>query len=527
MERIQNWEVAKPAVRSAGGLVASQSLRAAAAGAEVLRRGGNAIDAAVATGFALNACEPWMSGLGGGGYMLVWLAAEKRVRVVDFSMHAPAGLDPADYPLAGESDGDGNGDSEAGGLFPWPPVLENRNNTGHSAIAVPGNVDGLGLALERFGTMPLADVMAPAIALADAGLPVDWWVTLNVATTAADLALFPASRAVWLPGGLPPVTPAGAPPRRLEFGNLAATLRRIAEGGRRAFYEGELARSIATEAAAGGSALSVDDLASYHARELDPLVVDYRGVTLHLAPGLTGGPTMARALRRLGDTVAQGPGPGAGHFVAYAEALLDAYRHRLATMGAGGEGGSSCTSHVTAVDRDGNMVALTQTLLARFGSKVVLPGTGILMNNGIAWFDPVPGRPNSLAPGRRPLSNMCPLIASRDDAAWFSLGASGGRRIVPAVTQLTSLLIDCGLSIEEAFHRPRIDVSGPDRLTYDPRLDADIVAALARVAPAEPGELAAYPALYACPNGVARNEDGGFAAANDIMSPQSGAVAAA
>jgi gamma-glutamyltranspeptidase/glutathione hydrolase len=195
-------------------------------------------------------------------------------------------------------------------------------------------------------------------------------------------------------------------------------------------------------------------------------------------------------------------------------------------MGHGGDGGRSCTSHITAVDDAGNMVALTQTLLARFGSKVVLPATGILMNNGIAWFDPEPGHPNSLAPATRPLSNMCPVVATRDGAPWFALGASGGRKIVPAVTQLTSFLTDFAMDTDTAWRQPRIDVSGLGLATYDPRLDDAVAAAVRAVGPAEPGELCAYPALYACPNGAVRRADGIWAAATDVMTPWSGVATA-
>jgi gamma-glutamyltranspeptidase/glutathione hydrolase len=515
--RIQNWQVRKPAVRSRHGVVASQSQRAARVGAGVLERGGNAVDAAVTTAFALNACEPWMSGVGGGGYMLVYVAREDRVHLVDFPMLAPQGLNPADYPLV-------EGESPPG-LFPWRPVRDNVNNTGYLSMAVPGNVDGLGLALETFGTLSWAEALAPAVRLAGEGMPIDWWVSLNVTTTADELALFPDSRGIYLADGLPPMSPPGTSQERIRFGKLAATLDHLAKAGRREFYEGDLARSIADDIAAGGGSLSLADLKDYRAAVIEPLAHRYRDVDLSLAPGLSGGPTMARALRDMERDIAPGGGLEPEHFTAYARALLNAYEERLATMGAGDDG-SSCTTQVTVADRDGNVVSLTQTLLARFGSKVVLPGSNILMNNGIAWFDTEPGRPNSLEPGRRPLANMSPVIARRNGGVWFALGASGGRRIVPAVTQLTSLLIDCGLDLETAFHQPRIDVSGPDGITYDPRLGGEVGAALAAIAPAEAGELAVLPALYACPNGIQVEADGEVAAANDVMSPHSGAVAA-
>ena len=127
---------------------------------------------------------------------------------------------------------------------------------------------------------------------------------------------------------------------------------------------------------------------------------------------------------------------------------------------------NTCTTHFCAADSEGNMVALTQTLMSLFGSCVMLPKTGITMNNGMLWFDPEPNRPNSIAPGKRPLCNICPVVVTKDGKPWFCIGASGGRRIVPAVTQLSLMLIDRGLDVETAFHQPRIDVSG---VGSDPR----------------------------------------------------------
>src|SRR5215210_6425692 len=165
----QNWHVRKPVARSSGGIVATQNRVAGEAGAKILAGGGNAVDAAVATGFSLAAVEPWNSGLGGVGFMLVYLAKEQRVEVIDFGPLSPRGLDPAAYPLTGGYTSD---------LFTWPTVKDDRNVHGPLSIAVPGHVDGLGLALEKFGTLKFTDVLQPAIALADKGIAVDWFLTL-------------------------------------------------------------------------------------------------------------------------------------------------------------------------------------------------------------------------------------------------------------------------------------------------------------------------------------------------------------
>lgn len=515
---VQNWQVRKPVAKSRGGIVATQNRVAGEAGAKILAAGGNAVDAAVATGFSLAAVEPWNSGLGGVGFMLVYLAKENRVHVVDFGPISPRGLDPAAYPLTGGYTSD---------LFTWPTVKDDRNVHGPNSIAVPGHVDGLGLALEKFGTMQFGDVMQPAIELADKGIAVDWYLTLKTATMAKELARYPTTRDIWLPGGYPPVTAPGAPLERLVLKGLASTLRRLAQAGRRDYYEGEVAASIARDIQAMGGNLALEDLRNYHARIVAPLETEYRGAQLALAPGLSAGPTMQRALARLQDVKLRAGGPHADAFVAYARILREGYAERLATMGATSDHRDpSTTTHLNVVDRHGNMVALTQTLLSVFGSKVVLPETGILMNNGIMWFDPRPGSPNSLAPNKRPLTNMSPMIARRNGKAWFAIGASGGRKILPAVYQIASFLIDHGMSLEDAFHQPRIDASGGESVSVDPRLPEAVRKALADQFPAVDTELVLYPTNYACPSAVLRDPDeGAHFGITDVMSPWSGAVA--
>ena len=520
--RVQNWQVRKPLVRSSGGIVATQNRIAGEAGARILAAGGNAVDAAVATGFALAAVEPWNSGLGGIGYMLVYVAKEDRVYVVDFSPISPGGLNPADYPLVG-------GGATTRDLFVWPSVKDDRNVHGPFSFAVPGHVDGLGLALERFGTLAFKDALQPAIELADTGMAVDWYLTLKVATMAQELHRSPTTREIWLPGGFPPVTAPGAPLERLMLKGLANTLRRLAAAGRRDFYEGDVAAAIVKDTRALGGILSADDLKRYHARIVEPLVMEYRGAGISMAPALTAGPSMLRALGDLHRLSFQRNGPRADAFVAYARALRDAYAERLEKMGeTRGEAGPSCTTHFNVIDRHGNMVAHTQTLLSVFGSRVVLPSTGILMNNGIMWFDPRPGLPNSLAPGKRPLTNMCPVIVRRGGKGWFAIGASGGRKIMPAVLQISSFLIDHGLDLDSAFHQPRIDASGGELVGVDPALPAGIQKALSDAFPTQLTEFVVYPTNFACPSAVLRDPaTGEHFGISDVMSPWSAAVSEA
>ncbi len=499
---IETWTIAKPAVESANGLVASQHHVASDIGAAVLAAGGNAVDAAATTSLAIGTVEPWMSGLGGGGFMLVYLAAEDRVHAVDFGMVAPRKLDPADYPLTGDTASD---------LFGWPAVHDDRNLRGFASMAIPGYVAGIALAAERFGTRTWAQALAPAIELAEAGLVADWYATLMITTAARELAGFPESARVYLPGGYPPVGEWGAPPPRLPLGSLAATLKRLRDAGPRDFYEGETARALIADCAAGGGKLAAEDLAVYQAKLLLAESGAHRDATIHVAPGLTAGPTLLAALARLGER-ATGPTPDAPAYLAYAESLDATYTERFATMGDSDEARApSCTTHISVVDRDGNFVALTQTLLSLFGSKVMLPETGVLMNNGIMWFDPRPGRPNSIAAGKRPLSNMCPTIVSRADGTRIALGASGGRRIMPAVFQLISFLVDCGMDVGAAFAQPRIDVSGGQVVNVDDRLPERVREALGTRFETRVDQHGVYPALFACPNVVSRPFTGGAA----------------
>lgn len=515
---VQNWNVSKPFARARGGIVTSQNRIASNAGAQILAASGNAIDAAVATGLALATVEPWNSGLGGVGFMLVYLAKEDRVHVVDFGPISPYGLNPADYPMTGGTTSD---------LFTWPTVQDDRNVHGPMSIAIPGHVDGLSTALAKFGTLPFKEVIQPAIGLADEGIAVDWYLTLKTATMARELARYPSTREAWLPGGFPPVTAAGAPLQRLKLTGLATTLRRLAEAGPRDFYEGEIASGIIQDLKAMGGNLSAADLKNFHARIVAPMETTYGPAQLALAPELTAGPTMLRALAPLRNLRFETGGPKADAFVAYAGALRDAYAERLTSMGdTSDRRDPSTTTHLNVIDRHGNMVALTQTLLSVFGSKVVLPSSGVLMNNGIMWFDPRPDSPNHLAPGKRALSNMCPVIARRNGKAWFAIGASGGRKILPAVYQISSFLIDHEMTLADAFHQPRIDASGGDTVGVDPRHPDTVQSALAGKFLVQPSELLVYPTNFACPSAVLRDpESGEHFGISDVMSPWSAAVA--
>jgi gamma-glutamyltranspeptidase/glutathione hydrolase len=492
------WQIRKPTLYARNGLVASQHWRASEIGAQVLREGGNAVDAALATSFAIGVLEPWMSGIGGGGFMLIHRAGESRSWCIDGGMIAPRALDPDDYPLTGE---------QAGDLFGWPQVVADRNLRGPLSMAVPGLVALQGLAHERFGSRDWTELLTPAIGLAEAGLEVDWYATLKIAAAAHDLTRDAESRRIYLPDGFPPAAEWGGAVPRIALGRLADTLRQLAETGPEAFYRGELARRLVADVRNQGGRMTPEDLADYRASLVEAGTLRYRDATVDHATGLSAGPSLAHALLALAERWRPASSrPNTEAYTAWVASLKQAYAERLAGMGHANPD-SGCTTHISVVDREGNLVALTQTLLSVFGSRTVLPDTGILMNNGIMWFDPRPGRPNSIAPGRRPLANMCPTVIRRDDDLRVALGASGGRRIMPAVMQLGSLLIDYRYDLDAAFDQPRIDVSGDDTVLLDARLDPSIRAALAERHDTATVTHGVYPNLFACPNAVSWQAD--------------------
>lgn len=515
----RSQRITKPAVASRGGVVAAQHRCAAQVGAMVLAEGGDAVDAAVAVSFAIGVLEPWMSGPAGGGAMLLWRADEGRAHALDYGMRAPAALDPADYPLAGTG--------KAGDLFPWEAVVDDRNTQGATAVAVPGLVDGVGRMHARFGTMPWRDLVAPATRLAREGIVVDWYAALVIASATRALAAEPDAAAMFLDDGQWPIIAGwtSLETKRLRFERMADTIERIAEEGPRELYDGEVGEALARDVAEKGGSLSAEDLRAYEARWLDPLAVDHRGARFHVVPGLTAGPTFGDAMAALAARPAPEGPPGPEDYVALADALAGAYTHRLATMGdRETPAAPGCTTHFSIVDRHGNMVALTQTLLSIFGARTVSPSTGLLLNNGILWFDPVPGRPNSLAPGKRCLMNVCPALGETASGGRFAIGASGGRKIVSAVTQLAAFLTDHAMGLDAAFHQPRLDVSTVDTVIADDALPRAVHDALAERGPVVAARRTAFPFAFACPAGVMR-EDGVNHGATEIMSPWGDAVA--
>ncbi len=511
------------------GMVVAEHPLGAEVGAGILKRGGNAVDAAVATAFAMPVVEPFMSSMAGGGTMLVHLAKSGEALCVDFNVEAPAAAHETCFEL---------GEGISTGLFPWRQTVDDANVFGPRSVAVPGSVAGLTLALERWGTMELADILQPAITLADEGFVPDWYVALNVALFCQELAAFPATAKNYLRDGHYVYrTPGLGDGEVFRQPDLARSLRLIAKDGPVAFYKGAIAQAIHEEMWVRGGMLTKDDLARYAPRVLPALMGEYRGLELAFSPGATGGITALETLNilaRFPKTRTTWKTPGGLHL--RAEAVRRAFLDRLEYLGdmervkspweglvsreyaakvasglraAGprnarpapdpwrcelGGRAADCTTHLCAVDRQRNMVSLTNTAVSLWGSRMVVPDTGILLQNGMIWFDPEPGRVNSIAPGKRPLVNMVPALGFRRGEPYLAVGAPGGRKIISAIPQVIANMVDLGDGPQAAIEAPRLHTEGGD-LWVDDRVGEASLNALTRMGhpvvpkPTDPGTL--------------------------------------
>lgn len=465
-------------VEGRAGMVASAHPLATKAGLEILRKGGNAVDAAVATAFALGVVEPNASGLGGGGFIVFCNAKTGKTETIDFRETAPQRATPDMYPL----NPDGKG-------------VQNRASTiGHRACAVPGNLAGLELALRRWGTMRLADVLAPAIRHAEEGYAVTKTLSEMMTNYYDRLAQFPEAARVYLKDGL-----AYEEGEKLVLKDLGKTLRLIAAQGPDVFYRGEIAEAIAKEMAAGGGLITKADLAGYQPKLREPVRGSYRGYEIvSMPPASSGGTHVIQLLNLLEgfDLAGMGHNTAAAlHVQAEAGKRVFADRNQFAgdadfvrvptagliakeyaaqvrktiSLERAGEKvppgnpysvGSGGTSHASFADREGNFVALTQTINLFFASGVVIPGYGILMNDEMDDFSPVPGQANSIAPGKRPSSAMAPTIVLKDGRAQLSLGSPGATRIITTLPQILMNLIDHRMDLQQAINAPRAHCTG-------------------------------------------------------------------
>jgi gamma-glutamyltranspeptidase/glutathione hydrolase len=481
---------------SSGGMVSSASAEATAAGVEVLANGGNAVDAAVAVGFALSVTLPQAGNLGGGGFMTIRMA-DGRTTTIDFREKAPAAATRDMY-------------LDSAGSF-----IAARAQIGALAAGVPGSPAGLLMALERFGTMPRERVMAPALRLAGEGFTVHPDLARDISEKLGDFARFPTSAALYSPGGAAPA--AGSIFRQPD---LAATLARISRDGAPGFYGGETADLIVGEMKRSGGIITHADLAAYRPVERTPIVGSYRGYTIiSMPPPSSGGVLLVQMLNILeGYDFSNIPWHSARHAHILAETMRRAYADRAeflgdpdftpvpveeltsrayaaarrATIGeratpssAVGHGDparfareSRQTTHYSVIDRQGNCVSVTVTLNSSFGSKLVVGGAGFLLNNEMDDFSATPGVPNlyglvggeanAIAPGKRMLSSMTPTIILHEGKPWMVVGTPGGSTIITTVLQMINNVIDYRMGLVEAVERPRIHHQWlPDTLQYE------------------------------------------------------------
>jgi gamma-glutamyltranspeptidase/glutathione hydrolase len=503
------WTVHKPAVKDARGMVAAQHVLAAEAGATLLRQGGNAVDAAVAAALALTAVEPWMCGLGGSGFMVIWLAREQRAVALDFQGVLPQALTADDYPVDPDLPPT---------LMGFPAVKDWRNTRGASAATLPGAVAGLSHAAQTYGKQGFGAALAPAIALAETGIAASWYTTLLIATEAEVILNDPVSASIYMPRGRPL-----QPGARMYIPQLAETLGRLRDHGAADFYHGQVGESLVADLRAAGNRITMQDLADYQVIDGPAMQTHHRGAALYTVGPQSGG-------QRLGDMLAHVAGtmpnpharPTPESWLVYANALESAWRAHRIKNGTLTEVGAH-TSSLSAADAEGNMVAMTYTILDHFGCGVTLPGTGIIMNNGVSYFDPRPGLNTTMQGGKRiNSSNMCPTVAVRDGQAVFAIGASGGDLIMPAVAQIAALMLDFDMTLEEALHSPRLDASHRGLVRADPRLGQAVLNHLGahhqlEIAPNDVG-----PKLYAFPSGVAR-ENGMLSGLSDPFQPDANA----
>lgn len=490
-------------VKAQHGMVASVDAMATRVGVDILKQGGNAVDAAIAVGFALAVTHPQAGNLGGGGFMLLRTAAG-RTTAIDFREMAPARAS-RDMFL----DKQGNADSKL-------------SLTSHLASDTPGTVAGFALAAQKYGTLPLSTLLAPAIKLARDGIIVNDALADDLATYGKEnLINHDNSRAIFYKADGQPYQKGD----RLVQKNLAHSLQLIAQQGPDAFYKGKIADEIAAEMAQHGGLIGKADLAAYRAVERKPVSGSYRGYEVFsMPPPSSGGIHIVQILNILEnfDLAKWGFGSadamqvmaeaekyayadrseylGDPDFVkvpqqaltskAYAKTLAQQIDVNKARPSADIKPGklapyeSNQTTHFSVVDKDGNAVAVTYTLNTYFGSGVVAGNSGILMNNEMDDFSAKPGTPNvyglvggeanAIQPAKRPLSSMSPTIVAKDGKTWLVTGSPGGSRIITTVLQMVVNSIDFGMNVAEATNAPRFHHQWlPDQLRVEKGFSPD------------------------------------------------------
>lgn len=481
------------------GVVAAPDERAAQAGVDMLNMGGNAVDAAVAAAFAIGVVEPHMSGLGGGTWLVASMRDLERHVLVEGPMISPLAATPDMFRLAEPE--------RTSGLYGWPAVEDDANFVGHRSVGVPGTVAALCAAQNRFGLLRLEQAVAPAIALADGGIEVNWFTSSAIVQEARQLIRDPGCADLFLPDGFPLRPPGFSPGDRLRQPALAQTLDAVAHLGRQGFYEGPVAERLVDHLRTGGGLLSLADLAAYRARTDRAPIVGTFGESKIFGTQFTGTATVVQALNLFEIASA---GWGKAHTadevaLAWVESLRLAHLDRMTWMtgdpdvhvpwrallspsyaselwrshttqsirpdpsfadhkgpdgdppiGPGEAARGGCTSHISVVDRHGNWVALTQTILDHFGARVLEPETGVLLNDAMTYFDPRPGQRNSIKPGVPGMPAVSPVIVElRGQGPIAAVGGAGGRKIISSTAQVVGHLVG-GMAPQDAIDQPRV-----------------------------------------------------------------------
>jgi gamma-glutamyltranspeptidase/glutathione hydrolase len=483
-------------VRARHGMVVSSHYLASQVGVDILKRGGNAVDAAIATGHALAVTLPGAGNLGGGGFMLVRMSGGETY-AFDFREQAPAAAHARMF-------------LDEKGEYSKPV-----NHEGWLSVGVPGTVAGFFLAHEKLGKMRMADLIAPSIRLASKGIPITWDMADDFRRNAKDFRQYPAAAKIFLKGeGF------YEPGDTWRQPDLARTLTRIQKKGRDGFYRGETARLLAAAMKSNGGLITEADLAAYQAKERRPLRGTYRGYdVIAMPPVSSGGVATLEMLNMLeGFDLAQAGFGSAQHLHLLAEVMRRAFADRARYLGdpefnrdmpierliskehardlarsiqperasvsdparfadfAAAE--SDHTTHYSVIDKDGNAVVVTYTLEGWYGSHIVAEGTGFLLNNEMGDFNPQPGRtdktgligtdPNLVAPGKRMLSSMAPTVLARDGQPYLLIGSPGGRTIINTVLQVIVNVVDFKMDVAEAIAAPRIHHQWlPDRISIE------------------------------------------------------------
>jgi gamma-glutamyltranspeptidase/glutathione hydrolase len=486
--------------QSGAGLVVADSELASAAGMEILKRGGNAVDAAIATALALSVVDQASSGLGGGGFMVIYNAKDKKSFALDFRETAPAASRRELYLQDGK------------------PVAA-LSLTGGLAVAVPGEVAGLVEAQKRFATLPLAALAAPAIKLASEGFPLDPTLRIAIERQQTAMKRFADLGKIYLNDGAVP-----AEGFMIRQPALAETLKEIAGKGAAVFYQGWIGEAIVDAVRKAGGVMTAADLKNYKAVWREPLIGSYRNRTvIAMPPPSSGGLAVVQMLNVLeGYKLEQYPHDSPAYLHLLTEVMKHAFADRAQFLGdpdfvhvpirklTGKEyadwvrgrispektypptyygyynynaekGG---TTHFSVIDRFGNAVSCTQTVNTRFGSKLLEPRTGIVLNNEMDDFAIHPGmgnvyglvgnEANSLRPNKRPLSSMAPTIVLRDGRPELVVGAAGGPRIITATLQTILNVLDFHMPVGAAVEAPRIHHQWlPDRLNVEVKIPAE------------------------------------------------------